>query len=551
MEASSQCVDVVIVGAGFAGLSAAKLLIRLGLRVQVLEARQYIGGRARTSSFPSLGDLSESPVELGCNYLHGCSDREEEQPVWALAKAIQLPTTVAAADLIRKTCGWESAEIAEWRHEGQPVPLKEIAYWHLKLEQILSGCWTFKDESLEDAFGKSLAILLQQDVGSGRRSTAELTEKEQGIVYSLRARWLGYVRPFSLMPADDPDVFDDQDDELGSDLFSSFGSDWPPDRFVRDVESDFQKQLERSREPPLIGACGEVLVDGEDRLVLGPGFSALIGALAEDVDVRLQCVVRHISIGSEGQVCIRMEDGQSHFSRYCVVTAPLAVLANLDPRSSICFEPPWREAKQAALARLAPAEAGCFTHNKVILRWAPSSVFWPLDVPHLETTDRRFHFLNLHKYGKQGQLLCHIWGDGKMEMCGKTDCEVVREVLAALSLMFCQSVPEPLQYIVTRWSEDPFALDAYSQGGCKSSPADFRLAAEPLYDAIGRPRVFFAGEGMVPKLRGGQCTHGAMASGVEVARDIASILGLAVPEWGGIVEFLLQRVESDAKRART
>src|SRR5476649_2205899 len=57
--------DVAIVGAGAAGIGAARLLIERGLSVVVLEARERIGGRALTVP-TELG----YPVDLGCEWLH-------------------------------------------------------------------------------------------------------------------------------------------------------------------------------------------------------------------------------------------------------------------------------------------------------------------------------------------------------------------------------------------------------------------------------------------------------------------------------------------------
>lgn len=60
-------VDVVVIGAGAAGLAAAGALRRAGRRVRVLEARDRIGGRvltARTRGLPL-------PIELGPEFIHG------------------------------------------------------------------------------------------------------------------------------------------------------------------------------------------------------------------------------------------------------------------------------------------------------------------------------------------------------------------------------------------------------------------------------------------------------------------------------------------------
>lgn len=59
--------DVVVVGAGAAGLAAARLLADAGRRVVVLEARDRIGGRIHTAAVPGL----PLPIELGAEFVHG------------------------------------------------------------------------------------------------------------------------------------------------------------------------------------------------------------------------------------------------------------------------------------------------------------------------------------------------------------------------------------------------------------------------------------------------------------------------------------------------
>src|SRR5881296_1128877 len=59
--------DVLVLGAGIAGLAAAERLAAAGRRVLVLEARDRIGGRIHTVDDPGL----HHPVELGAEFVHG------------------------------------------------------------------------------------------------------------------------------------------------------------------------------------------------------------------------------------------------------------------------------------------------------------------------------------------------------------------------------------------------------------------------------------------------------------------------------------------------
>lgn len=62
-------VDVIVVGAGAAGVAAGRALARAGVRFVVLEARARIGGRAWTRASTSDG-FSPYGLDLGCGWLH-------------------------------------------------------------------------------------------------------------------------------------------------------------------------------------------------------------------------------------------------------------------------------------------------------------------------------------------------------------------------------------------------------------------------------------------------------------------------------------------------
>ncbi len=59
--------DVLVIGAGAAGLAAAAELARAGRSVLIVEARDRIGGRCDTRRLPGIA----VPVELGAEFIHG------------------------------------------------------------------------------------------------------------------------------------------------------------------------------------------------------------------------------------------------------------------------------------------------------------------------------------------------------------------------------------------------------------------------------------------------------------------------------------------------
>src|SRR6266550_822583 len=82
-------VDVLIVGAGAAGLAAARDLSHAGLTVTILEARPRVGGRILT-----LHDLrSPVPLELGAEFIHGASAETLPLAQAAGLAVLELPDT--------------------------------------------------------------------------------------------------------------------------------------------------------------------------------------------------------------------------------------------------------------------------------------------------------------------------------------------------------------------------------------------------------------------------------------------------------------------------
>ncbi|KAL7419703.1 hypothetical protein Q5752_005619 [Cryptotrichosporon argae] len=76
--------DTIIIGAGWSGAVAARHLAQAGRRVLVLEARDRVGGRARTwaATGAGAGAAAGAKVDLGCSWIHGYN---EGNPARAIA----------------------------------------------------------------------------------------------------------------------------------------------------------------------------------------------------------------------------------------------------------------------------------------------------------------------------------------------------------------------------------------------------------------------------------------------------------------------------------
>jgi monoamine oxidase len=91
--------DVLIIGGGIAGLTAARKLTEAGLCITLLEARDRLGGRIYTQH------TAQYPVELGAEFVHG---RPEE--ILSLAAEGGVPIVPVQGNFCRKANGsWANA----------------------------------------------------------------------------------------------------------------------------------------------------------------------------------------------------------------------------------------------------------------------------------------------------------------------------------------------------------------------------------------------------------------------------------------------------------
>lgn len=101
--------DVLVLGAGAAGLAAARDLSHAGLRVTIVEARPRVGGRILTVHDPR----APVPLELGAEFVHGEAPQTLEIARAAGLAVIELPDTHELASRGRLTPAHDFWEIME------------------------------------------------------------------------------------------------------------------------------------------------------------------------------------------------------------------------------------------------------------------------------------------------------------------------------------------------------------------------------------------------------------------------------------------------------
>jgi len=115
--------DVIVIGAGAAGVGAARRLAGTGLSVLILEATTRVGGRAFTQT------VRDMPLDLGCGWFHSA----ERNPWVPIAEAGGFPVD-------RRPSAWRR----QYRNAGfaaadQEAAQREWEAWEGRLEAVARG----------------------------------------------------------------------------------------------------------------------------------------------------------------------------------------------------------------------------------------------------------------------------------------------------------------------------------------------------------------------------------------------------------------------------
>uniref|UniRef100_A0A6P6XSE1 Lysine-specific histone demethylase n=1 Tax=Dermatophagoides pteronyssinus TaxID=6956 RepID=A0A6P6XSE1_DERPT len=218
-------------------------------------------------------------------------------------------------------------------------------------------------------------------------------------------------------------------------------------------------------------------------------------------------------------------------------TLPLGVLKNsineaTNSLNSIKFIPPLPDYKCQAINRL-----GFGNLNKVVLIF--EKIFWDLQT-HLfgnvssMTKNRGELFLFTSVQRKQPVLVAFIAGDAADNLEQMSDEQIKSKCLSILTEMFGQ-LPLLKNYFVTRWKSDPWSQGSYSYVARGATGDDFDYLAEPVFYPSNLNNLATAtasdNQQLIPRLFfAGEHTirnypstvHGALLSGLRESAKIAN-----------------------------
>ncbi|WP_410613549.1 flavin monoamine oxidase family protein [Amycolatopsis sp. lyj-109] len=391
-------VDVVVVGAGMAGLVCAHRLRRRGVGVLVLEATHRPGGR-------TVGiDLDGETADLGGQFIGPGQDR-----VYALAAELGVatfPTYTAGANVFET----ETGRLLRFRGmvpKLSPLTLLDVARAQLRLDRLAR---TVDTET--PWLGPNATALDGQTLQSWIDRTVRTRGGRRFLTLACQAIWACEPAELSLLHA----LF----------YIKAAGS--------LSALTEFEGGAQQDR--------------------LEGGASGLAGRLAAGLatDLRLSAPVRRIDHDDTG-VTVTVEDGTAWRAGRVVVTVapPLA--------ARIAYHPPLPAARDNLLQRLPMGSVlKCIAmYPEPFWRAAGlSGAALSLRGPIALTAD------SSPQSGRRGVLIGFVNGATARDLAAHSEADRRTILLGALTRLFGLPARTPVAFVEQNWNEEPFTRGAYS-----------------------------------------------------------------------------------------
>ncbi|HLJ29605.1 MAG TPA: FAD-dependent oxidoreductase [Candidatus Angelobacter sp.] len=512
--------DVIIVGAGLAGLSAAKELQHLGRSVLILEANNRIGGRAYVGY---IGD-EQVPIDFGGAWIHGIPTN----PLTSLVDSMGFKRQRTQLDLPYFVNAREASE-------------DEKKVFDHAVEEY-EGAVTLAARSVEDQH--ALAEFACSEYKSHVPRKEICRDLQRRIPFSrisqlsdLCTGRIGSPEKFCSMA--------DKDLRVTSDVAERYVSHAPEFKDIIPLLIANAGPLESAAELGKTSAVdGAHFEAGEDDLI-DKGMGAFVEKLGDGLPVCLNSPVTQVDYSGDG---VKVSAGGKVFAgSNALVTVSVGVLK----KKKITFKPELPKEKLEAIDRLQmgnmqkvivplkrdifpkepmnawilyegdlPAEALDFARQQHLPLVKETRVVMGLVIKPLNKNIAIGFFGG--DWARALEKRCDNVEHGSGKSNPKCDDLSIAITMSALSNISGETrIGEDIQeegIQVTRWSLDSTSFGAYSV----AEPGTWyqrEILAEPVEDAKGIRRLFFAGEGTARAIYNGSYP-GAYESGLKAARDI-------------------------------
>lgn len=452
--------DVIVIGAGMAGLSCGLSLSEMGLRCRILEARERPGGRVQSRM------VNGKVIELGGEFIHG-----QHVSTWRYLKRYGMSACGRGNSRTPDTDVMDDGDIYVFKN-GELLPPKHVhSEPNCKFFDPVEDCVAdFLNQGGDPSISFGELILRKEQQVFSRPPT----EEEKLLCHGMLAEWYAADLDDLALIEDNP---------------------------VAELLEAAQK------EPSLLQDDGS-----EGHWRVAQGYSQLAERMAADVNVSYETPVVNVNWGGDvvTATAVNSRGETSIFKADRVVVAvPLACLQH----RQIAFQPPLPDEKQQAIEQL-----GCGFAFKVLLRFPET--FWPEDLQFLYTP----FSLHIWWPGPVGSNVLIAYAGGATAVAavltGRSDDEVIELAASQLGRIF-KGMPRHVGGEVIRWPEDQYSLMGYSYAKA-GSPEKARLDMRAQTSSGSSTRLYWAGEACHPTKS--STVHGAIESGEHTARDIAKCL---------------------------
>ena len=451
--------DVIVIGAGMAGLEAANQLDSKGLDVVVLEARDRIGGRINSINY------SGAALDLGASWIHGLNKNSDglENPIYKIVskKHINFKQTDLTATLYNST-GYKIDDDSNDLYD-------KYEKFAEKYDKIISNDKK-KELSIQkviEKYYRSIGPMERTEISKYRYAMYSNRDMDQAANTTELAFENSLKNQYFNGDEDNEVIFPDGYNQVINCLAKGLA-------IKHDIKRATVTKVDYTNRPVIVTTDSGTFranytistlplgVLQKNKVEFYPPFNESDPSKAD--------AIKHLKMGTMDKVYLIFNYTQDQVPFWSTSTTWI---------------------------------------NRI-----PDVAYNDLK----NETDKKWQFFfNLYKYDHKPILLAFNTGSQARSLETENDAQIVSEVMGVLKKIYGNTtVPDPQHSVITRWSNEPFSEGSYSYIPVNGSLDDFDKLAKPIND-----KLFFAGEATNKYYYG--TVHSAYISGYRAAEEILKL----------------------------